>query len=109
VKRQLLVAQLAVLFEQRAAQHRFRWQSTPPRLANPIAAQIAAHQAQQLPMLVQPPRDCLQLAADLVRRGDIDYTRLDGAFLTHCPAAAVAGLAADAVVCFRSITETAGL
>lgn len=45
VKRQFLVAQLAVLLQQRAAQHGFRRQATPAGLAHPVAAQIVADQA----------------------------------------------------------------
>ena len=72
MKRQLLVAQLAVLLQQRAAQHGFRRQATPAGLAQPVAAQIVADQAQQWTMLIEPLQDVLQLAADLVRGEDIE-------------------------------------
>jgi len=41
-------------------------------------------------MLVQPLRHRFQLAADLVIGEEIEYADLDGAFLTHCRAPAVA-------------------
>src|SRR6202043_1034031 len=68
----------------RTAQHRLRRQSPPPGLAQPVAAQIAGHQAHQPALTVQPLRDRLQLAADLVPGKDLEYRGLDGAFLTHC-------------------------
>src|SRR6266581_8857182 len=81
---QLLVAQLALLLEQRTAQHTLRRQSAPSGLAHPLAAQIARHQTYQLALAIQPLRDRLQLAADLVPRKHFEYSGLDGAFLTHC-------------------------
>ena len=68
MKGQLLVAQLSILFEQRAAQYGFRRQTLPSRLLHPLPAQIADHQTQQRTLLVEPVRDGLQLAADLVLR-----------------------------------------
>jgi hypothetical protein len=84
MKGQLFVTQLPLLLEQRTAQHRLRRQSPPPGLAQPVAAQIAGHQAHQRALTVQPLRDGLQLTADLVPRKDLEYSGLDGAFLTHC-------------------------
>jgi len=84
MKSQFLVTELALLLQQRAAQHRFRRQPAPPGLAQTLAAQIARHQADQRALTIQPTRDCLQLAADLVSGKDLEYRRLDGAFLTHC-------------------------
>ncbi len=94
---ELLVAQLPVLLEQRAAHHRFRRQAVASRLLDPMPTQIADHQAQQRTVPVEPLRDSLQLAADLVRRENIEYTRLDDAFLTHCRAPAVATFASDSM------------
>jgi hypothetical protein len=49
-----------------------------------VTAQIAGHQAHQRALLIQPLRDRLQLTADLVSGKDLEYSGLDGAFLTHC-------------------------
>jgi hypothetical protein len=49
-----------------------------------MATQIAGHQAHQRALPIQPLRDRLQLAADLVPGKDLEYSGLDGAFLTHC-------------------------
>jgi hypothetical protein len=84
VKGQLFVTQLPLLLEQRTAQHRLRRQPAASGLAQPVTAQIAGHQANQRALLIQPLRDCLQLAADLVPGKDFEYRSLDGAFLTHC-------------------------
>ena len=84
MKCQLLVAQLAVLLEKRAAQHRLRRQASPSGLLDPVAAQVRRHQAEQRAMRIQPVRHRLQLAADLVPGENIEYAGLDGAFLTHC-------------------------
>ena len=73
MKGQLLVAQLPVLLEQRAAQHRFRWQAMASGLLEPLPAQIADHQSQQRAVLVEPLRDALQLAANLVFRENLKY------------------------------------
>ena len=89
MKGQFLVTELALLLQQRAAQHRFRRQSAPPGLAHTFAPQIARHHAHQRALAIQPARDCLQLAADLVSSKDLEYRGLDGAFLTHCRAPAV--------------------
>ena len=63
---QFLVAQLAVLFEKRTAQHRLSGQTVPSGLLHPVAAQVRCDQAEQGRMLIQPLRGLLQLAADLV-------------------------------------------
>jgi hypothetical protein len=78
---QLLIAQLAVLLEERAAQYRFGRQ---PGGLDATSTQISHHQTKQVTMLIQPPRHRLQLMADLVRGEKIEYTGLDGAFLAHC-------------------------
>jgi len=84
MKGQFLVTQLALLLEQGTAQHALRRQSPPPGLAHPLPPQIARHQANQLALAIQPLRHHLQLAADLVLRKNLEYSALDGAFLTHC-------------------------
>ena len=66
MERQLLVAQLAMLLEQGAAQHRLRRQPLAPGLLDAVPAQVGRHQAEQLAVAVQPRRHRLQLAADLV-------------------------------------------
>jgi len=66
MKRQLLVAQLAMLLEKRAAQDRLGWQAFPPGLLDAVSAQILGRQPGEFAMLVQPLRHRLQLAADLV-------------------------------------------
>src|SRR5919106_3907432 len=97
MKCQLLIAQLTVLLEQGAAQHRLRRQAMPSGLFDPVPAKIFGHQAQQLEMLIQPTRHGLQLAADLVSSEQIEYAGLDGAFLTHLSAPAVAGRSLESV------------
>ena len=89
MKRQLLIAQLAMLLEKGAAQDRLGRQAFSPGLFNAVSAQILLRQPDQLTMLVQPLRHRLQLAADLVIGEEIEYAGLDGAFLTHCRAPAV--------------------
>jgi hypothetical protein len=49
-----------------------------------LATQIAGHEAHQRVLPIQPVRDRLQLAADLVPGKDLEYSGLDGTFLTHC-------------------------
>src|SRR5215469_2108990 len=68
VKGQVLVTQLALLLEQRAAQHAFRRQASPPGLAYSLSPQITRHQPDQPALAIQPLRHHLQLAADLVLR-----------------------------------------
>ena len=63
---QFLVTELAVLFEQRAAQHGLCRQALPPGFLNPVPAQIPRHQAQKIAILVQPLRHGFQFTADLV-------------------------------------------
>ena len=90
MKRQFLIAQLAMLLEKRAAQDQLGRQAFSPGLLNAVSAQILRRQPDQLAMLVQPLRHRLQLAADLVIGEQIEYAGLDSAFLTHCRAPAVA-------------------
>ena len=66
MKRQLLIAQLAMLLEKPAAQDRLGRQTLSPGLHNVMPAQILRHKPNELAMLVQPLRHRLQLAADLV-------------------------------------------
>ena len=66
MKRQFLVAQLAMLLEKRAAQDRVGWQPLSPSLLDAAAAPILGHQPDEFAMLVQPLRHRLQLAPDLV-------------------------------------------
>jgi len=84
VKGQFLITELPLLFEQRTAQNRFRRQPAPPGLSQPLAVQIARDHADQRALPIQPTRNCPQLATDLVSGKDLEYRRLDGAFLTHC-------------------------
>ena len=72
MKRQLLVAQLAMLLEKRATQDRLRRQTLSPGLLDAVSAQILGRQPEQLAMLVQPLRHRLQLAADLVLGEEIE-------------------------------------
>jgi hypothetical protein len=81
---QLFVTQLALLLQQRAAQHAFRRQSPPPGLAHLLPPQIARNQTDQPALAIQPLRHRLQLAADVVLRKNLEYSGLDGAFRTHC-------------------------
>jgi hypothetical protein len=74
---------LALLFEQRAAQHRLRRQPPPPGLVQSLASQVTRHQGHQSTLAIQPARNCFQFAADLVLRKDLKYRGLEGAFLTH--------------------------
>jgi hypothetical protein len=66
MKRQLLIAQLAMLLEKGAAQDRLSRQAFSPGLFNAVSALILRRQPDELTMLVQPLRHRLQLAADLV-------------------------------------------
>lgn len=84
MKRQLLVAQLAVLFEKSTAQHRLRRQTLPARLRDRLSARIGRHQTQKIAMGVQSLRHRLQLTTDLGLGEKIEYAALDGAFLAHC-------------------------
>ena len=79
-----------MLLEKPAAQDRLGRQTLSPGLLDAMPAQILRHQPDQLAMLVQPLRHRLQLAADLVIGEEIEHAGLDGAFLTHCRAPAVA-------------------
>jgi len=84
VKGQFFVTQLPLLLEQRTEQHRLCRQASASGFAQSVATQIAGHQAHQHALPIQPLRDRLQLAADLVPSKDLEYSGLDGAFLTHC-------------------------
>jgi hypothetical protein len=84
VKGQLFVTQLTLLLEQCTTQHAFRRQSPPASLAHPLPAQIARHKPDQPGLAIPPLRHRVQLAADVVLRKHIEYSGLDGAFLTHC-------------------------
>ena len=97
MKRKLLIAQLAMLLEKRTAQDRFGRQTLSPGLFDAMPAQILRHQPDDLAMLVQPLRHRLQLPADLVIGEEIEYAGLDGAFLTHCRAPAVAVFLSESV------------
>jgi hypothetical protein len=107
VKGQFLVAELALLLQDRAAQHRFRRQPAPPGLVQPFAPQVTRHQAHQDALPIKPVRDHLQLAAHLVSGKDLEYRRLDGAFLTHCRLRRC-GLRFGINDMIRSLPETAG-
>jgi hypothetical protein len=72
MERQLLVALLAVLFEQRTAQHRFRCQALPSGVLSVATAQILSHPHDQLRVGVYPQRHRPQLAADLVSGENIE-------------------------------------
>jgi hypothetical protein len=72
MKRQLLIAQLAMLLEKRAAQDRFSRQAFSPGLLDAVAAQILGRQPDEFAMLVQPLRHRLQLAADRVIGKEIE-------------------------------------
>jgi hypothetical protein len=53
----MLTTQLPLLFEQRTAQHRLRWQPPPSGFVQTVAAQIAGRQAYQHALAIQPLRD----------------------------------------------------
>ena len=84
MKGQLVITELALLLEQRTAQYGFHRQPLSPGRAQPLAPQIACNQAQERALPIQPVRNRLQLAPDLVSGKDLEYRGLDGAFLTHC-------------------------
>ena len=84
MERQLLVAQLAVLLEQGAAQHALRRQAMAAGFLDPVPAQVRRDQAGQLTVVIEPRRHRLQLTADLVSGEEIEYAGLDRAFLPHC-------------------------
>src|SRR3954451_18721980 len=83
---QFLVAQLAVLLEKRTAQHRLSGQTVSsgllppvvsPVLSPPRAAQFTGARSKQGPMVIQPRRALLQIAADLVLGEPIEEAGLD--------------------------------
>lgn len=81
---QLLIAQLAVLLEERAAQYRFGRQPLPSGGLDATSTQISHHQTKHVGMLIQRLRHRLQLMADLVRGEKIEYTGLGRYVLWHC-------------------------
>jgi hypothetical protein len=83
MERQLLIAQLTVLLEHGAAQHRLRRQPLAPGCLHLMPAQVRRDQAGQLVVRVEPCRHRLQLTADLVSCEAIEYAGLDRAFLAH--------------------------
>src|SRR5437764_14214505 len=109
MKGQLLVAQLPVLLEQRAAHHRFCRQAVSSSLLDPVPAQIAGHQTQQPTVFVEPLRDGFELAPDLVLSENLKYSGLDDALLTQCRAQTVAGFASHSIACLQPIAESAEL
>ena len=84
VECQLLVAQLAMLFQHPTAQHRFRRQTLAAGRLQPVPAQLRGNPTADLAMIVQQIGHRLQLTTELVLRENIEYTGLDGAFLPHC-------------------------
>ena len=84
VERQLFIAQLPMLFQQRTAQHRFRRQALATGRLEPMPAQLRRNPTADLAMIVQQIGHGLQLTTKLVPRENIEYTGLDGAFFTHC-------------------------
>ena len=72
MERQLLVAQLAMLLQQGAAQHRLRRQPLAPGLFDPVPTQVRHDQTAELAVIVEPRRHRLQLAADLVLGEEIE-------------------------------------
>ena len=72
MKRQLFIAQLAMLLEQRAAQDRLGRQTLSPSLLDAMAPQTLGHEPEELAMLVQLLRHRLQLTADLVLGEEIE-------------------------------------
>ena len=109
MKGQLLVAQLPILLEQRAAHHRFCRQAMSSSLLDPVPAQIAGHQTQQPTVFVEPLRDGFQLAPDLVLSENLKYSCLNDALLTHCRAPTVAGFGSNSMARLQTIAETAEL
>ena len=77
MKDQFLVTELPLLLQGSAAQHRFRRQPSPPGLAQTLTPQIARHQTHQRALPIQPARDRLQHAADLVSGKDLEYRGLE--------------------------------
>ena len=66
VERQLLVAQLAMLFQHPAAQHRFRRQTLAAGRLEPVPAQLRGNPTADLAMIVQQIGHRLQLTTKLV-------------------------------------------
>jgi hypothetical protein len=97
MKGQLLIAQLAVLLEQRAAQDALRRQALPSGLLDPVPAQVPCDQAEQLAVVVQSLRHRLQLTADLVPGEQIEYAAPGPCVLGALSAPAVVGCALASV------------
>ena len=83
MERQLLIAQLPMLLEHRTAQHALRRQAAAARLLDAVPAQVRHDQAEQIAVVVQPRRHCLELTTDLVSGEQIEYAGLDRAFWAH--------------------------
>jgi hypothetical protein len=66
VERQFLVAELAMLLEERAAQDSLRRQALTADPLYPVPAQVPRHQTAKSAMLIQPVRHGFQFTADLV-------------------------------------------
>jgi hypothetical protein len=66
VEGEFLVAQLAVLLEQRTAQSCLGRQALPSSLFDGTLAEVARHQADQAAVRVEPRGHRLELAPDLV-------------------------------------------
>src|SRR5208337_2617682 len=89
----------------RRPQGRLGRQALSPGLLDAMPAQIVRHQPDQLAMLVEPLRHPFQLATDLVIGEEIEYAGLDGAFLTHCRAPAVAVSPLESVTASMAQTQ----
>jgi hypothetical protein len=72
MKRQFLIAKLAMLFEKRAAQDRLGRQALSSGFLDAPAAKILGRQPDEFAMLVQPLGHRFQLAADLVIGEEIE-------------------------------------
>src|SRR5215469_1268078 len=83
MKRQLLVTQLAILLQHRAAHHGFRRQAIAARRPNLAATQIIHHQGEQFAVLIEPLRHRSQFSTDLVFGKIFKYSSLDDALQTQ--------------------------
>ena len=72
MKRQLLIAQLAMLLEKRTAQDRLGRQAFSSSLLDAMSEQILPRQPNERAMLVQPLRHRLKVAANLVIGEEIE-------------------------------------
>lgn len=90
IERQLVIAQLPMLLEHSAAQHRLRRQpAAPGRLQAPLA-QVVHHRRQHAPMGIEPLRHRLQLAPQFMIEKHFVYSDLGRAFLARSPSCGVA-------------------